>query len=166
MAPDDFAKVALLLEAIKDQAAKKADADVAFLAWGMSCVNMLSTGDADNRKELHDKGACESIMSLMEQYADDVHIQWQGCQCIARLSATKEAADAFGFKTLESVLNCMSDVDDETFGQFSLTGSMAMKQLLKNSEAVLEEAKKSEGFILKLQELMDLRGKVRRGGRG
>jgi hypothetical protein len=95
----------------------------------------------------------------MEQFVDDIHIQWQGCQCIGRLSAYKEAANSFGFKTLEAVFKCMCDCDDELFGQFSLTGSMAMKQLLKNSAMTLGEAKKGN-FQNQFQELIDLRGKV------
>jgi hypothetical protein len=52
IAPSDFSRIDLLLNTITSEAAKDAKADVAFLAWAMSCLNELATGKQENRTEV------------------------------------------------------------------------------------------------------------------
>jgi hypothetical protein len=101
----------LLIDSIREEAAKRDAGEAEFASWGLSCISELSQGQSENRQFFVSEGVCQLVLDFMEYFPNDIFVQWQGCQCIGVLSSSSEAADKFGSAAMEAVVGCMSRTD-------------------------------------------------------
>merc|ERR1711865_1244817 len=94
------------------------------------------------------------IVKAMTCVPDDLFVQWQGCHAIGCLSADGDAADAFGRPAMDCIIACMMNTGEDV-SELGFTGVRALTQLITNSAACMEEAKK-DGAIDALAEMKEL----------
>jgi hypothetical protein len=137
-------KPALLLESMRQQWRNKADMEIEYASWALSCVAELCQGNEAARTLLLELGAVELVLDYMEckaapNLADDIFTQWQGTQAIGNFCCDQQTADRFGPRGLSAVIRPLQNTDISELGQTSMR---ALKQLLSNSAKLMAQAKK------------------------
>jgi hypothetical protein len=153
----DADKPKILVDSMKEQWAAKADMDVEYASWALSCIATLCQKGEDVRKTLLDLGAPGIMMDYMESEAapaltSDIFTQWQGTQAMGNFCCDTATAEAFGERGLHAVVDAINNTD---VSELSFTAMRAIKQLLSNSEKLKEAAKaeKADEAIVGLMEL-------------
>ncbi len=113
-------KIVILLGALKGATAEDVDAAF-FVSWILACLNDLCTIE-DLRLAVKDQDGCALITVAQSTFHDSIHVQWQAMQLIGRLSATRSIADVFGFDAVSTIQSALEDCDEDSFGEFALTG--------------------------------------------
>ena len=119
------AKLDILLGALKTT--EQGDDEAFFLSWVLACVCELCTGHEELREYVKDNEGCTLVMSVQDNFHESIHVQWQVMQLIGRLSATGSIADAFGFDAVSKIHSAMEDCDEDSFGEFALTGNITAR---------------------------------------
>jgi len=153
----DADKPKILVDSMKEQWAAKADMDVEYASWALSCLATLCQKGEGARKTLLDLGAASIVLDYMESeeapaLTSDIFTQWQGTQAIGNFCCDEATADAFGERGLHAVVDAIANTD---VSELSFTAMRAIKQLLSNSAKLKEAAKgeKADEAIVGLMEL-------------
>jgi len=145
---------AILMEHMRIEAGKGEKGEVEFASWSLAACTELSQGNKDFRAVFIEGGVCDLVLQFMTTFATDIFVQWQACQCIGALSASKAGADEFGIPGLQMLTSvlCRTDVNELGF-----TGIWALQNLLTNSATNMQLAR-AEGateFLVHLREEFD-----------
>ena len=141
----------VLATVMQEEASKGSDGDPAFACWSLSCVAELCQGNADLRTALHSHGACDLIMQLMEQFCDDIYVQWQGCQAMGCLAALEDAALDFGERGMVSLMRCLCRTD---VGELGSTGIRAFSVLIEQCSENMSIAVENDAATI-IESLLD-----------
>ena len=141
----------VLAKVMQEEVSKGSDGDPAFACWSLSCVAELCQGNADLRTELHSHGACDLIMQLMEQFCDDIYVQWQGCQAMGCLAALEDAALDFGERGMVSLMRCLCRTD---VGELGSTGIRAFSVLIERCSKNMSIAVENDAASI-IESLLD-----------
>lgn len=111
----------------------------------LSAMAELASGNPENRQAFMDKGAEKVVLSMMEAYVDDVHVQLLGCQVLASFSSSPEFAAKIGYAGAECVLNCVARCDETTLTELGGAGCRALSNLITDA-SILEMVKRTDAI--------------------